>query len=214
MSTVENIIALAVSAVIAFIGFPFSSYQSWWSWAPLKTFVGTVLYLVIVGVGGGVVGIAIASLSKASLTQNGIVNAILLGVGGALLLRSDVRPRPRGEASSDRSTNLKHQAASIVGALVTYTSASLDALTKRAAEQWYTDLLDVQLARQSLRLISDLGNRTDCTKAFKDKTTNRTVEEIENLAKEDRRDAARAHLVGFCTDYVASRYMTKIARIG
>ena len=213
MSTGEYVIALTVSVVIAFIGFPFNSYQCWWSWTPIKTVVGTGLYLASVGLGGGFVGITIAALSNASLTPNGVVNAILLGAVGALLLRSDVRPRGRvDDVKTERPVDYK-QAASIVGALVTYTSASLDTLTKREAERWYTSLDDVQLARQSLRLRSDVENRSDCTKPFKEKTSQRVVEEIENLSKEDCRDAARAHLVLFCTDYVASRRIAKIAAI-
>lgn len=199
--------------IAAFIGFPFSSYQCWWSWAPVKTSVGTALYLSVVGLGAGVIGIAITTLSKAALTSSGLVNAVLSGIAGALLLRADIRPRTRAEGPRAVAAIDIKQAASIVGTVVTYTSSSLDALTKREAERWFSSVSDVQLARQARRLVSDLGTRNDCTKAFKDKTSQRVVEEIEALGKEADRDAGKAHLVSFCTDYIASRHMVKIAHI-
>ena len=97
--------AMGASAVFAIFSFPFRLYQCWYSWNRLGTNLGLSLYLALAGGGGGGLGWLAATLAKASPTPIAVVNGIMFGIGGALVLRARV--------SSTREGKVEHSATAV-----------------------------------------------------------------------------------------------------
>src|SRR4051794_37631014 len=95
------VMAMVTAAVFAIFGFPFRYYQCWFSFSKIGTTVGSALYLVLAGGGGGVLGWGLAQLAGVQPAQNPLLDGVLYGVAGALAPRADFGARPTPDGPPD-----------------------------------------------------------------------------------------------------------------
>lgn len=208
-------IAIAAAAVIAVFSFPFRLYQCWYSWNRLGTNLGLLLYLAIAGIGGGFIGWLTATLTSTRPTSFELVNGVLFGIGGALILRADFRPLvslsngPR-QASPSKFVPLR-EATSALSASLNWVAALQDDLLARRAQRSLDASPDDALARQAYSIAAHIGNRKDCTQAAKNKMGEKLTTAMVSLRKQsDDREEARAQIIAFCTSYITEQHLPKM----
>lgn len=206
----ELLTAIATATVFAVFGFPFRYYQCWFSFSPLATAVGTVLYLAVAGGGGGLVGWYVANLSHAQPTPSPPLNGVLYGIGGALALRADFRAQPKSAVST--SDQFK-DARSALTTIINWTAEQLNDSTYRKAETWLFSLPDDQLAEEAWRIQAHIAGARMVNDKTKKQLLEQLVPAMEKLTKPAERSAGRAHLINFCASYYRNEHLPRTPRI-
>ena len=208
------LVAIVTAAVFAVFGLPYQHYQCWFSFSRIGTIVGTFLYFLLAGGGGGTVGWAVATLANADPTSNIVLNGVLYGITGALALRADFAAGPRPDTTGDRFADAR--SALTLG--IKWTTTLLDVVAARRAEAWLIDMSDEQLSQEALRVHADIKEQPDTLVSDKVKIENfeRLVGWMEQLGGDDDRLAwaARAQLIKFCIRYYTERHLAKTPSCG
>jgi hypothetical protein len=207
------LIAVLTATFFAVFGFPYLFYHYWFSWDRWGTVAGSTLYLLLAGVGGGLLGWSTAYAASAKLSDQFAVQGVLSGILGTLAMRADfgttrARPTPPGTDAADARGAL-----SLLGASLTWTTSLLDHRAGHQAERWYRALdddalllqawdvyvhiLDCELpARAKRELQKRLSTAMSMVRAGCDKTTH---------------DEGRALVVQFCVSYSGDQHLAKPA---
>lgn len=201
------LMAIVTATVFAIFGFPYRNYLCWFSFSKLGTAVGSVLYLLVAGGGGGALGWGVATLTKVDPTSDPVLNGVLYGIGGALALRADFGARPKPDNAPDQVA----QARSILTASITWAAGMLDENTARKAEAWLAAMPDDRLAAEAERVNSDIRQQPGhiVSDKAKKEMARMLVPAMEQLSEAAHRVAARAHLIAFCTRYYTERHLPK-----
>lgn len=169
--------------------------------------MGSALYLLIAGGGGGALGWGAAALTNLEPTRDPVLNGVLYGVAGALALRADFGARPTPDTAPDQVT----QARSILTASINWAAGMLDDNTARRAESWLAAMPDHRLADEAHRVHADILEQPDTivSDLAKNEMSSRLVPAMEQLNDDAHRAAGRAHLIAFCTRYFTERHLLK-----
>jgi hypothetical protein len=210
MPVLTVLTAIIAATVFAIFGFPFRHYQCWFSFSTLGTALGSALYLVLAGGGGGLLGLGAAQLAGVKHTGSPALDGLLYGISGALVLRADFGAGPKPDTAPDQLA----PARSILTAGINWTADLLDAITARHAEAWLTALPDDRLAREALRVQYDIRHQPDniVSDKAKKEMSRMLVPTMEQLNEDAHRDASRADLISFCTRYYTERHFPKTPR--
>jgi hypothetical protein len=201
--------AIAAATIFALFGFPYRYYQCWFSFSRLGTTLGTLLYLVLAGGGGGLLGWGIAVISNAHPTLSEPFNGALYGIGGALALRADFRARPKSRTPTGDQFK---DARSALMTSINWTAEQLDDITYRRAEAWLTALPDDQLIAEAWRIQAHIADRP--TRLVNDKAKNEMFEKLvpamEKVNRPAERSAGRAHLITFSSSYYRNEHFPRL----
>ena len=199
--------AIAIATLFAIAGFPFRHYQCWFSFNKPGTTIGSIIYLIFAGGGGGLLGWGVAELSAARPTVNPLVNGVLFGIVGALALRADFTAGPK----SDIVRHHLADARSALTAGIKWTAALLDDLSSRRIDAWLSAMPDDQLCDEALRIKAHIDDQPPeiVPDRAKKAMYARLVPAMEQLDDPDRRSAGRAHLITFCSRYYIERHLPK-----
>jgi hypothetical protein len=207
------LVAIITASLLAVFGFPVKFYQCWFSWSRWATSAGLLLYFVLAGGGGGLVGWGAAVLTKAVPTDNVPLNGFIYGVAGALALRADVGARPR----STRSDAFR-DAKSILTTSINWTVELLDRVTYKRALAWLSGLSDDDLLLETYRLNAEITSlpAKEMSNAAKKEHLTRLVPKMESLAEggldANEIRAIRAHLVSFCAQVYKGDHLMKLSQ--
>ncbi len=207
--------AVVTATVFAIFGPPYVRLQCWFSWSRAGTIIVVVLYLILAGGGGGFLGWLAAQYLKAAPTESPIVNGVLYGVGGALVLRADfASSRPTTVSAIDANRHVA-DVSSLLGASLQWVTGMLDTNTKRCVAKWLAGLSNKELLAQALRINaaivqSDVGD--DAKKTLQAQFVP-AMEQV-NSSDETIRAEGRALLEHFCMTYTAKEHLAKVATPG
>jgi hypothetical protein len=192
-------------------GFPFLQRQCWSSWSRGRSEWGFALYLLLAGGGGGLLGWVPAFFTHAHPTDNDVVNGVIYGVGGALALRADFKGQSK-KLAAEETRDIK----SFLRAGIDWTIQRMDAKTRRAADNWLSNLDDMALIVTTYRLMAHVKSQP--SKVMPDKMKTITIkplnEYMEILADQSdplKRAEARSQLEKFCSDYFVAQHIAKPA---
>lgn len=199
--------AIAIATLFAILGFPFRHYQCWLSFNKPGTALGTIIYLIFAGGGGGLLGWGMAELGDAHPTANPLVNGVLFGIVGALMLRADFTAGPK----SDFVRHHLGDARSALTASIKWTAALLDDISSRRIEAWLSAMPDDQLCDEALRIKAHIDDQPSeiVPDRAKKAMYARLVPAMEQLDDSDHRASGRAHLITFCSRYYIERHLPK-----
>ncbi len=155
-------VAIGTALLLAVFGYPLRFYRFWHSWAPQLTLWLAVVYGVLAGVGGGLIGLAAGWALHAQPSTNPALNGILGGIAGALALRVDVGPRapvastapnrgvvPSKDAAPGNKDAGTRQVISALSRALEWIRAQVDDASDEAIQQWLEDLNDDMLEVQA-----------------------------------------------------------------
>jgi hypothetical protein len=199
--------AIVTATLFAIPGFPFRHYQCWFSFNKPGTTLGTIIYLIFAGGGGGLLGWGAAELSHAQPTTNPLASGALLGIGGALVLRADFTAGPK----SDIVRHHLGDARSALTATIKWTATLLDDVSSRRINAWLSAMPDDELCDEALRIKAHIDDQPPeiVPDRAKKAMYARLVPAMEQLDDPDHRSAGRAHLITFCSRYYIERHLPK-----
>lgn len=206
------LVAIVTASFFAIFGFPFLHYQCWFSWGRLSTALGSVLYFILAGGLGGLLGWLAAQTAHAQPSTEPLVNGFFYGVLGALALRADF-----GLARTKQATGMSFpqllDAQSILGIGLRWTNELLDARSARRAERWLYTLDDDTLLENALRINAHITDRTDIADKAKKTLQSRLVPAMAMVrdADPDKRLEGRTLVAQFCVNYAVSEHLPKPA---
>jgi hypothetical protein len=207
----------AILAATLFAGFarPFSDYHYWFSWRRSAFATGVVLYFLVAGVGAGLLGWVIGTVSKSVPTAWPLLNGALFGLVGALTVRAELgQPPPistksRGRVTSDPAASLT-PAFTLLGVATNWTFDMTDQLVGRSVDRWILALTDGSLrsvGHQLVVRVKQLDNVPDSAKVRIYKELVPTIEALKQVAGEDS-DGPRAQLRGFAAGLIREHRWT------
>ncbi len=204
------LIAIATASFFAIFGFPFLHYQCWFSWGRLSTTLGSVLYFILAGGFGGLLGWLAAQAMHAQPSPEPLVNGFFYGVLGALALRADFGLARTKQANAISSPQL-FDAQSILGIGLRWTKDLLDARSARRAERWLYSLDDDNLLENALRLNAHITARADIDDKAKKAMQSRLVPAMAMVRNvdPDKRLEGRTLVAQFCVNYAISEHLPK-----
>lgn len=197
--------AVATATVSGVFGFPFRYYQCWYSWSRCRTVVGVLLYLVIVGGGGGFVAWLVGNSETPRPTPHEWVNGVIYGVAGILILRASVKSRRR--TRGDRTVA---DTVSVLSYGIAWTSDFFGEIVVREARAWLRGLSDQDLLLHTVDIAVDIENRR-LSPQTKKKLLRQVAEAAEAVNHDDMttHTEGRARLVAFCGTYYAANHLVK-----
>ena len=204
------LVAIATASFFAIFGFPFLHYQCWFSWGRLSTALGSVLYFILAGGFGGLLGWLAGQAAHAQPSTEQWINGFFYGVLGALALRADF-----GLARTKQATNMSSpqllDAQSILGIGLRWTNELLDARSARRAERWLYTLDDDALLENALRINAHIAARADIADKAKKAMQSRLVPAMAMVrdANPDKRLEGRTLVAQFCVNYAVSEHLPK-----
>jgi hypothetical protein len=141
--------AVVTSGLLSVIGAPYAHYLCWFSWSRFGALTGTVVYVLLGGVGGGGLGyLAGKTFLNANPSTQPWVDGVTYGVAGALVLRADFRTAHR--STSVRADQLElADAKSLLSAALQWTASAMDDWTRRKVEAWVASMSDGDLLDQA-----------------------------------------------------------------
>lgn len=204
------LIAIVTASFFAIFGFPFLHYQCWFSWGRLSTALGSVLYFILAGGFGGLLGWLAAQAAHAQPSTEPMVNGFFYGVLGALALRADFGLARTKQASGMSSAPL-FDAQSILGIGLRWTNELLDTRSARRAERWLYALDDNTLLENALRFNAHITTRADIDDKAKKTMQSRLVPAMAMVRDEnaDKRLEGRTLVAQFCVNYAISEHLPK-----
>lgn len=209
---VSLLTALVTASILALFGFPFRFYQCWFSFSRLGTGIGTLLYLVLAGGGGGLLGWGLALLSQARPTPSELLNGVLYGISGGLVLRADFRAGSRPAAGP---RDQFRDARSALTSSINWTADQLDEITYRKAETWLSMMPDGDLLDEAWRIQAHIATQSSrrVTDKAKNEMFDKLVPAMEQVRVPADRKAGRAHLITFCATYYRSEHLPRSVRV-
>ncbi len=198
-------VAIMVATGFAVFGFPFRFYRCWFSWSPLGANAGVLLYLVLAGGGGGLLGWMVAYLAQVPPSPVAAIDGFFYGVAGALAVRADFRgQRPR-------TPREVQTAASLLGKGIEWCTGMLHDLTQERTKRWLNSLDDFTLLKVSNDLIQEINARVDLAARAKTSMVKGQVEAMRKLAAgsiadDGERAGTRGQLVYFCLNYMLGEH--------
>jgi hypothetical protein len=212
--------ALMTATVFAAFGFPYRYYQCWYSWGGARSYAAGLVYFVLAGGGGGLLGWLLALLAQAHPTDNLAVNGFLYGAGGALTLRADFRPRralpdptarPAGPDPSDDLGPNARSAASVLAIGLSWTGGALDDISERHIEAWLKSQDDNTLLASATDVFAKIRHDPDTPDRAKKATLNLLVRAMEQVGSTDRNERlqGRAHVITFCAAYYLQEHIPR-----
>jgi hypothetical protein len=163
-----------------------------------------LLYLVLAGGGGGLLGWLIAYLAKVPPSPVPAIDGFFYGTAGALAVRADFR------SQHHRTQREVQTAASLLGKGIEWCTAMLRDLTQERAKQWLNSRDDFTLLNVSNDIIQEIKARSDIPSRAKTNMVRGEVEAMRKLAAgstaDDERAVARAQLVYFCRNYMVGEH--------
>lgn len=199
------LLAVLVASVMAVMGTPFRTYESWWSWNRPAAVGGLVLYFLGAGGGAGVVGWLSGRVSGALASQAWWIQGVGYGLAGAALVRAGVRVKPNDVHA--RGSEVE-QTVSALGYVLSWATELLDDQAQKSAHAWFVTLIDDDLLFQSQQIKAHLLRR-DISDSVKKSTAKTFVEAAKKVRIDADRDEGRAQLADFCAVYVAKQHMSK-----
>jgi len=204
------LVAIVTASFFAIFGFPFLHYQSWFSWGRLSTALGSILYFILAGGLGGLLGWLAAQLANAQPSSEPMVNGFFYGVLGALALRADFGLARTKQATGMSSAQLL-DAQSILGIGLRWTNELLDARSARRAERWLYTLDDDGLLENALRINAHITDRADIADKAKKALQTRLVPAMGMVrdTDPDKRLEGRTLVAQFSVNYAVSQHLPK-----
>ncbi|MEV5963345.1 hypothetical protein AB0L70_16360 [Kribbella sp. NPDC051952] len=194
------LVSVLTATLFAVFGPPYVLYQYWFTWTPIGTIVGTVIYLALAGGGGGFLGWFAAEVAmKASPTQNPWVDGIIYGIAGSFALRADFSSRHVRSTSPHQTEMTK--AASLLNASLKWTTSLLDTRADRAIETWVNHLPIKSLLTEAYKVTARI-NRQEIDDKAKNALNTRLVEAMElarsaGVKQEEGRSRVRDYVAEF-----------------
>lgn len=205
--------ALLAAALLAALQFPFRVYFYWGSWRKRIFWMGLAFYLVFAGIGAGILGWLIG-LKLADPTPYAVANGIISGVGGAMLVRVEIRGEALSKASSDGSVKVDPGLTpgfSLINAVTHWTVGMMDFMVMRSVESWIKSLNEVELLHQANVLVQKI-RQLDISKEAKDELGKQLSAVMTDLraamGTAEERDR-RIPVEQFCTVYYAEHREAK-----
>lgn len=201
-------VSILVGVGFAMFGFPYQHYQCWFSFGKSSTIVGTGLYLVLAGGGGGLLGWAVAMIANAHPTDKEALNGIIYGITGALAFRADFKT---GTKSPRGGTDLLRDARSALAASIRWTVDFLDDKTYRKAKEWLTQMSDQELVVAARDVQAEIvtPGRHPVSDKTRDQLCRSLVPAMELLSDSRTKAEGRAHLITFCARYYQKEHLPK-----
>jgi hypothetical protein len=203
---VSLLVAMLIAAFFAVFGFPFRCYQYWYSWSPQGSVSGLLIYLVLAGGGGGLVGWLPAHLGMLTTPDSDWISGVIFGVGGSLAVRADFRSQCRPEEV--------RRTASALAKGIEWSTGMLDHLADKRARQWLRslniqDLLTV--ARDLMAEIRAMPAKTvpPTAKAAILVRATDAMHTLSTSTDAELRDEARARLAQFCLKYMCGERVAR-----
>ena len=206
-------IAIATAAFFGVFSLPAKNYQFWFSWCWARSMGWLLVYFILAGGGGGLIGWAAAYISKSDPTGNVYLNGFLYGAAGTLALCVDVGARSRGGKKGDDLKEAQSLLAKGVGWIVDW----LDAEAGKSATKWLRGLSDSDLIKASNLVFAEIMNTPDSqlSKAKKRQRKDEYLPLIKEFAELDpnpddmKYSSARAHLVSYTSAFFKAERWAK-----
>jgi hypothetical protein len=209
-------VAMLVAAFFAVFGFPFRRYQYWYSWSQKGSVTGLLIYLVLAGGGGGLVGWLPAQLGNAYRPQGAWIDGLIFGVAGSLAVRADFGsqgtacPGSQGAPCPPESP----RTASALGKGIEWSAGMLDHVARLRARRWLGGLrvrdllvvardLIIEIKAMPAATVPPTAKAAILTKATDAMHTLSTCDDAE------LRDDARARLTQFCLAYMCGERVAR-----
>ena len=204
------LVAIVTASFFAIFGFPFLHYQCWFSWGRLSTALGSILYFLLAGGFGGLLGWLAAQAAHAQPSTEPLINGFFYGVLGALALRADFGLTRTKQASGLSSPPL-FDAQSLLSIGLRWTNELLDARSARRAERWLYALDDNTLLENALRFNAHITDRADIDDKAKKTMQSRLVPAMAMVRDPDpdKRLEGRTLVAQFCVNYAVSEHLPK-----
>jgi hypothetical protein len=206
--------AVAVATVFALFGFPFQYYWCWFSFSRLGATLGTLLYLVLAGGGGGLLGWGGAQVGHVMLTTSVAFNGVLYGLAGSLALRADFRNPPKRSARSaprpaPAAADSLTDARSALSASIKWTADLLDRVAEQKAKAWLLSMSDQELSAEALGIQAEIAQDRTINDRAKKELLGQLVPNMEKLTKPAENNEGRAQLVAFCSTYYRENHRVR-----
>ena len=200
------IVAIMVAAAFAIFGFPFRFYQCWFSWSRFGAPAGVLLYMVLAGGGGGLIGWLTGCLANVPASAVPAIDGLFYGVAGALAVRADFR----SGSGAARPPQEIRGAASLLGKGIEWSTGLLDEVTRRRVKRWLEARTDDQILAVARDLINELKENRAVPASTKKTITKQAVEAMQALDDNDtgqQHAEARSRLTHFCLSQIVREHV-------
>jgi len=147
----------------------------------------------------------VANISNAQPASSPAVSGVLYGVGGALALRADFRPR-------QQRLGVGAAAASLLAKGLLWTERALDEISVRRAEAWLRGLDDDALIEEAYFISANIQLSKSVPSRAKEtnlKLLIPAMEKVRDTRTEGNRMEGRAQLGSFCSRYMITEHLAK-----
>jgi hypothetical protein len=205
---VSVLTAISVATIFAVFGFPYRFYHCWYSWSHKGAVAGFLIYLILAGGGGGLIGWLPAQLGQFAPSESEWINGLIYGVAGSLAVRADFGTKYSKEPGVARPV------ASVLGKGIAWSTELLDHILRHQARQYLRDLPDRELLVVTRDLIYEIKARPSSavSKTAKAAVMKKAVEAMKTFStdpKPEQRDEARGRLIHFCLEYMVREHVAK-----